>query len=92
MERYINQLVRLFVISLFSTFFTSHTYCAEIGKAGVYSIVELTFHGPEQNETDVPARDIDFWVRFRHESGSPEYKIHGLWDGDGRDITVLHFL
>jgi hypothetical protein len=27
----------------------------------------------------VPARDIDFWVLFRHESGSPEYKIYGFW-------------
>ena len=84
MERYVKQLVRLFFISLFSTFFTSHTFCAEIRKADVYSIMELTFHGPMQNQTDVPARDIDFWVRFRHESGLPEYKIHGFWDGDGR--------
>jgi hypothetical protein len=23
-------------------------------------------------------------VRFRHESGSPEYKVYGFWDGDGQ--------
>lgn len=33
---------------------------------------------------DTPARDVDFWVRFRHESGAPEYKVQGFWDGDGQ--------
>jgi hypothetical protein len=57
---------------------------AEIAKAAQYSVVELTFEGPEQSPKDVPARDVDFWARFQHESGSPEYKIHGFWDGDGK--------
>jgi hypothetical protein len=56
---------------------------AEIAKAALYSVAEITFEGPVQCPKDAPARDIDFWVRFRHESGSPEYKIHGFWDGDG---------
>jgi len=60
----------------------------EIAKAAVYSVVELTFDGPVQSQTDVPARDIDFWACFRHESGSPEYKIHGFWDGDGKGGTA----
>jgi len=56
----------------------------EIAKAAVYSVVEFRFDGPVQSPKDVPARDIDFWARFRHESGSPEYKIHGFWDSDGK--------
>ena len=87
MERHINKLAWLCFISLFSTFFSYQTLCAEIGKGSLYGVVELTFQGPSQDQRDVPARDIDFWVRFRHESGLPEYKIHGFWDGDGRGGT-----
>lgn len=61
---------------------------AEIAKTAVYSFAELTFEGPVQDSKDVPARDIDFWARFQHESGSPEYKIHGFWDGDGKGGTT----
>ncbi|MFH1718343.1 MAG: DUF5060 domain-containing protein [Planctomycetota bacterium] len=60
---------------------------AEIAKGPQYSVVELAFDGPSQGPKDVPSRDIDFWVRFRHESGSAEYKIHGFWDGDGKTGT-----
>jgi hypothetical protein len=56
----------------------------EAGRGPVYSIVELTFQGPRQGPADTPARDIDFWVLVRHESGAPQYKIHGFWDGDGK--------
>jgi len=84
---HLNKITWLLIVLASHIFFTSHVYSAEIGKAEIYSVVELTFNGPEQNETDVPARDIDFWLRFRHESGSPEYKIHGFWDGDGKDRT-----
>ena len=61
---------------------------AEIAKIAQYSVAELAFGGPSQDPKDVPARDIDFWVRFRHESGSPEYKVHGFWDGDGKGGTT----
>jgi hypothetical protein len=61
---------------------------AEIAKAPQYSVAELTFDGPVQGPKDVPARDIDFWAQFRHVSGSPEYKIHGFWDGDGKGGTT----
>ena len=61
---------------------------AEIAKIAQYSVVELTFDGPEQGRKDVPARDIDFWARLRHESGSLEYKIHGFWDSDGKGGTT----
>jgi hypothetical protein len=69
---------------------------AEIAEAAVYSVVEITFEGPVQGPKDVPARDIDFWVRFRHESASPEYKIQGFWDGDGKggmsgDVFKIRF-
>jgi hypothetical protein len=56
---------------------------AEVGSGPVYSVVELTFVGPTQTPQNRPAVDVDFWVRFRHESGSVEYKVHGFWDGDG---------
>ncbi|MEJ2701712.1 MAG: DUF5060 domain-containing protein [Sedimentisphaerales bacterium] len=59
----------------------------ELARGAVYSVVELSFTGPTQGPKDVPARDVDFWVRLRHESGSLEVKIHGFWDGDGKGGT-----
>lgn len=56
----------------------------ELAKAPVYSVVELSFMGSNQTAKDVPARDIEFWVTFRHDGGKTEHKIHGFWDGDGR--------
>ena len=56
----------------------------EVKECGVFSVLELSFRGPMQGPTDVPARDIDLSVRFRHESSSPEYKVHGFWDADGK--------
>jgi len=49
-----------------------------------YSVIELSFIGPRQSPTDTPAREVDFWVRFRHEDGTTKHKIHGFWDGDGK--------
>jgi len=60
----------------------------EIAAGDTFSVIELIFKGPAQTSKDAPARDIDFWVRFRHESGSPEHKIHGFWDGDGQGGTA----
>jgi hypothetical protein len=57
---------------------------AEAGRGSVYSVVELVFNGPTLGPSDTPAKDVDFWVRVQHESGSPSYKIHGFWDGDGQ--------
>ena len=87
MTRHIKKNASLFVLLLSSLFFTSETHCAEIGKGSLYGVIELTFQGPSQDRKDTPARDIDFWIRFRHESGSPEYKIYGFWDGDGNGGT-----
>jgi hypothetical protein len=56
----------------------------EVKQGGVFSVLELSFRGPRQGPTDAPARDIDFHVLFRHESGSPEHKVYGFWDGDGK--------
>ena len=55
----------------------------EVARGNVYSVTELDFEGPRQTPEDVPARDVVFWTRFRHESGSPAYRIYGFWDGDG---------
>jgi hypothetical protein len=57
---------------------------AEAGRGEVYAVVEVAFRGPVQTARDAPARDVALAVRFRHESGSPEYAVHGFWDGDGR--------
>ncbi len=65
----------------------SQAFGDEIARGGPYRVAEITFEGPMQGPKDAPARDIDFWVRWRHESGSPEYKIHGFWDGDGKGGT-----
>jgi hypothetical protein len=59
----------------------------QAGSGAVYSVVELEFRGPAQGPADAPARDIGFWVRFQHESGTPQYKIHGFGDGDGKGGT-----
>lgn len=72
-------------ITLGITAFAAQVLAAdEINRGRVYSVLEISFRGPRQGPADAPARDIDFWVRFRHESGSPEYKVHGFWDGDGK--------
>jgi len=87
MKRHIGKIAWSFASLLSILFFNFQAYGVEIAKAAKYSVVELTFEGPWQGPTDVPARDIDFWVRFRHESGSPEYKIYGFWDGNGKAGT-----
>jgi hypothetical protein len=79
-----NRKMWFLAVSLPLVLFCLQVRAEEIVKAAVYSLAELTFNGPVQGPKDVPARDIDFWVRFRHESGSAEYKIHGFWDGDGK--------
>src|SRR5262245_59950979 len=73
-----------FALAVAGGLLTGATYGAEAGRGGVYSVVEIAFRGPAQGPKDVPARDVDFWVRFRHESGAPEYKVHGFWAGDGK--------
>jgi len=56
---------------------------SEVGRGEVYSVVEIPFKGPVCDQTDTPAKEVDFWIRIKHESGAPTYKIHGFGDGDG---------
>lgn len=56
---------------------------SEVGRGEVYSVVEIPFKGPVYDQTDTPAKQVDFWVHIKHESGAPTYRIHGFWDGDG---------
>ena len=72
-----------FLVPCLVTGFSWPAAAIEVGSGPVYSVIELTFTGPLQGPRDRPAVDVDFWARFRHESGAPEYKIHGFWDGDG---------
>lgn len=51
--------------------------------AATFAVVELSFSGPPMGPSDAPARDVELWVRFRHESGT-EHQVWGFWDGDGR--------
>ncbi len=53
-------------------------------RAGVYSVIELSFRGPQQTAKDTPARDVELRVRFQHESGAPAFTVYGFWDGDGK--------
>ncbi len=58
----------------------------EAGRGPVYSVVELSFQGPRLS---APASELDFAVRFRHASGSPEYRVYGFWDGG--DVFKVRF-
>lgn len=60
---------------------------AEAGRGPLYAVIELAFRGPAATPAESPARDIEFWVRFRHVSGSPEHQVHGFWDG-GSEFKV----
>ena len=69
---------------------------AEVGRGTVYGVVEIPFKGPACKAADAPARDIALRVRFRHESGEPEYTVHGFYDGDGNggregNVFVVRF-
>ncbi len=81
-------LVFLHIAMVLTLSAASRVLAAEVGQGSVYSVIELTFTGPTQSPTDAPARDIDFWVKFQHESGAPTYQIHGFWDGDGAGGTT----
>ena len=64
--------------------FNAALFAATVATGPTFSVVELTFQGPTIGPTDTPAKDVEFSVRFQHESGAPEYRIHGFWDGDGK--------
>ncbi len=56
----------------------------QVASGLVYSVIDIVFSGPRFEANQSPFKEVDFWVLFRHESGSPSYKIHGFWDGDGK--------
>jgi len=47
-----------------------------------YHVAELAFRGPVQSATDTPARDVELWVKFRHEPSGAVVRMPGFWDGD----------
>ena len=61
---------------------------AEIsGELKQWHKVTLTVEGPQARERDRepnPFTDYRMTVRFRHESGSPEYRVPGYFAADGR--------
>jgi Protein of unknown function (DUF4038)/Domain of unknown function (DUF5060) len=62
-------------------FATLSLVAQELGKSEVYAVAQLIFVGSPQGPGQSPAKDTDFWVRIRHQSGSPEYRVYGFWDG-----------
>lgn len=55
----------------------------QIAEGSSYEVIEISFTGPDLTPEDTPARDLEFRVRFEHESRLDSYIIHGFWDGDG---------
>ena len=56
------------------------------GELRQWHKVTLTVEGPKTSESDTnvnPFTDYRFNVRFRHESGSPEYTVPGYFAADG---------
>jgi len=53
-------------------------------KVPQYHVHEISIPGPTFGPQDNPACEVEFVTQWRHESGSPRYKIHGFWDGDGK--------
>ena len=65
----------------------AHGAGAEAASGPLYAVVEIPLAGPACGPTDMPARDVELVVRFRHESGAPALEVHGFWDGDGAGGT-----
>src|SRR5262245_13466942 len=74
----------LIALALIATATVPSAKGEELARGEVYAVTELSFRGPRQGVADTPARDVEFWVRFRHESGQSEYRVHGFWDGDSQ--------
>ena len=56
------------------------------GEMQQWHKITLTINGPSAEETDIkpnPFTDIEFNVRFTHESGTPDYLIPGYYTADG---------
>jgi hypothetical protein len=55
----------------------------DLGEVPLYHVLEVTFDGPQQGPSDVPARDVALAATFRHEGGE-QAEAFGFWDGDGQ--------
>ncbi len=49
----------------------------------LYGVREIRFKGSDYMATDNPVRDIVLLTTWRYESGDPEIKIYGFYDGNG---------
>jgi hypothetical protein len=50
----------------------------------MYDVHEIILSGPVCSPLDNPTAEVDLSTQWRHESGSPCYRIYGFWDGDGK--------
>jgi hypothetical protein len=57
---------------------------ADVGAVKQYHVIELSLDGPDTRPRDAPARDIEWYVTFRHESDGTMVCMPGLADGAGR--------
>ena len=69
---------------------------ADLGTVPQHGVYELRLAGPRLSAADAPARDVELFVTFRHESGKPELRLPGFWDGDGKggpegDVFAVRF-
>lgn len=81
-----NQFLILLLCS-FPNLFAAHAQVAISGELQQWHKTTLTLAGPAANETDThpnPFTDYRFNVTFRHESGSPVYRVPGYFAADGR--------
>ncbi len=87
--RYVMKRILLIILNALLIIFLvfEDTRASEVGRGNVYSVIEVSFTGPMCSRTDTPARDVDFWVHIKHESGEPTFKIYGFWDGNGSGGT-----
>ena len=56
---------------------------AELPSTPVHGVLDIPFSGPVFGPSDTPTRSVSLYADIRHESGSPTYRLHGFWDGDG---------
>ncbi len=76
------------VLSVSAAMLAAPAQAAELGSADVYSVFQIEFTGTSQTPSDKPSINVDFDVLLRHESGAPQYRILGFWDGDGAGGTT----
>ncbi len=79
------QNVLLLILSVLSLCAILTTACAgAAADVPRFSVHEVVFQGPRTGPQDSPARDVELTTVWRHETGAPELRISGFWDGDGK--------